>query len=371
MMVGRWSDAIQHRGDQVQGFLTHYFGKGGRRTLLLAGAGFDPRSSMVAEALGSTTGDGLEAIFIREERPEPDLELRPRADANHEHLTRLVETHETVPTDAFAIDGAPVLGRNVVEVLRGVDLSRYTDVVLDLSALSIGASFPMAAFVYEVVRSTNANLHLMVAANAEVDEMIRPVASDIVAPIHGFRGEWNTAATEDAAKLWMPQLAEGQNTLLERIRRHVEPDDVAPILPFPARHPRVGDQLIAAFQEELRETWEVGARDLVYAEENNPLDLYRTIIAIQDRRRPVFEEVGGSLLILSPVGSKVQAMGAMMAAMDRGLPVLYAEAVGYEADFHKIAEGDYVERTTELVHVWLHADFYAEGPLGRTPEESA
>jgi hypothetical protein len=309
----------------------------------------------------------LDCVLLREERPEPDHELRSRADANLRKLTELLPSLRALPVDAFATDRAPVLGRSVVGNLGSVDLTGYTDVILDFSALSIGASFPITAFALQTLQNVpGTNLHLVVAANPAIDELIQPVATDTVTPVHGFKGGWNTNATGGAAKLWMPMLATGtaRRSVLDLIRKEVKPDDIAVILPFPARHPRVGDDLLTEYQEELREdAWGIGARDLVYAEETNPLDLYRTILGIVDRRRPVFEEMGGSLVVLSPVGSKVLAIGSMMAAFERELPVLHAESVGYEVDFRRIEEVGYVG--TELVHVWLHGDVYSSGPLGR------
>ena len=64
-------------------------------------------------------------------------------------------------------------------------------------------------------------------------------------------------------------------------------------------------------------------RNIVYADEGDPLDLYRTILRLDDLRKPVFREVGGSLLVLSPLGSRVTALGALMAALERDLPVAY------------------------------------------------
>ena len=71
-------------------------------------------------------------------------------------------------------------------------------------------------------------------------------------------------------------------------------------------------------------------RNIVYADEEDPLDLYRTILKLDDRRQSVFEKTGGSMLILSPFGSKVMALGALMAALERDLPVAHLEPIGYE-----------------------------------------
>jgi hypothetical protein len=97
---------------------------------------------------------------------------------------------------------------------------------------------------------------------------------------------------------------------------------------------------------------------LVYAAEDDPLDIYRTLLRIDDLRRPVFQASGGSLLVLSPVGSKVLALGTLMAALERNLPVVYLEAIGYEvAQPPSVGNAD-----PELIHVWLEGDAYATGP---------
>ena len=44
----------------------------------------------------------------------------------------------------------------------------------------------------------------------------------------------------------------------------------------------------------------------------------------------MFAGAGGSLLVLSPLGSKVMALGALMAALERDLPVAHLEPIGYD-----------------------------------------
>ena len=80
-----------------------------------------------------------------------------------------------------------------------------------------------------------------------------------------------------------------------------------------------------------------------------------TILRLDDVRRPVFAETGGSMLILSPVGSKVMALGALMAAVERDLPVAHVESIGYEV-------GEDVSMDIEnpnLMHIWLEGDVYS------------
>lgn len=174
--------------------------------------------------------------------------------------------------------------------------------------------------------------------------------------VHGFKGRATLDNSTRAAKLWLPQLATGRGTALNRIHDFLDPHDTCPILPFPSTDPRLGDRLAEEYLQELESAWSVDARDIVYADEADPLDLYRTILKLDDRRKPVFEGVDGSLLILSPLGSKIMAIGALMAALERDLPVAYLESIDYGLD----ASVPAISEAPNLLHIWLEGDVYPQ-----------
>ena len=62
-------------------------------------------------------------------------------------------------------------------------------------------------------------------------------------------------------------------------------------------------------------------------------------------------------LILSPLGSKVMAAGAMMAAIEHELTVQYVETLRY--DFDCTAGADESDAREMIVHIWLHGPVYA------------
>src|SRR6185369_11682497 len=68
-------------------------------------------------------------------------------------------------------------------------------------------------------------------------------------------------------------------------------------------------------------------------------------------------EVGGSQIILSPVGSKALAVGALMAALDRDFTIMYVEALGYDVDLPRL-DAARSASPGDLVHVWLHGEAY-------------
>lgn len=351
--MARWDRCIEHRGDETSSFITDYFSQSDRRVLLIAGAGFDPRSVVVCESLASVAPN-LRTLLIREERPDPAHELVSRAEANLERFRTSVPTVTVTSVDIFGSDNAVVGGRNAVRTVHDAGLGDATDIVVDLSALSVGTSYPIVRYLLESIGTNpSRHLHVFLASDPPLDEAIRPVAGDTVGFVHGFRGQWAIDSTASAAKLWLPQLARGRNAALNRIHDFLAPHDTCPILPFPSSRPRLPDELVEGFLAEIESTWEVDTRNLIHASDDDPLDLYRMILRIDDLRRPVFAEVGSSFLILSPMGTKVLALGALLAALERDLPVAYLEAIAYELVAPTAIPGE-----PHFIHLWLAGDVY-------------
>lgn len=349
----RWDPCVSHRGEDVERFVVEYFGKADRRVLLIAGAGFDPRSTAIAERV-SRAAKSTRAILIQEDRPKPPQGLVLRARSNASALTSAIADNVVIPIEIFGADGAVVGGRNAVGILSKENLEKYTDVIVDTSALSVGTSFPMIRFLVDWFNAKPGNLHVFVTHDPTLDAAIQSVPSDAPGYVHGFRGGATLDEFSLAAKLWLPQLAKGRRGALARLHEFVAPHDTCPILPFPAYDPRLGDKLAEEFLTEFESGWAVDTRNIVYAAEEDPLDLYRTILRLEDLRKPVFREVGGSLMVLSPVGSKVMALGALMAALERDLPVAYLESISYDFDQSVPA----APVTPGLVHIWLEGDAY-------------
>lgn len=355
-MAGRWDPCVSHRGAEIDAFLETYFFQPERRILLVGGAGFDPRSTALARRLAKAKGQ-IRGLFLQEERPKPPPNLVDRATANGDLLRSAIPAHEMASVNIFGTDGAVVGGRNAVGLMNRQDFTQTTDVVVDISALSVGTAFPIIRYLVERAVRVPAefNLHLFVTHDPGLDGAISSVSSDAPSFVHGFRGGSTLDGSASAAKLWLPQLATGRAGALGRLHSFVDPHDTCPILPFPAINPRAGDLLAEEFLTEFESGWSVDTRNIVYADESDPLDLYRTILRLDDLRKPVFAEVGGSLLILSPLGSKIMALGALMAALERDLPVAYLEAIGY--GFEGATSN---EEATDMIHIWLEGEVYPQ-----------
>lgn len=360
----RWERCVSHRGADAEEFVRGYFGGGDRRIGLIAGAGFDPRSARTAELLAGVAGGRMRALFLREERPEPDPHLVASAAANASRLTGLIPDSVVESFDVFdATDTAPVGGRRVVGVLgRQLNTDGLTDLVIDCSALSVGVCFTVTKYCLEVASSRGLNLHVTVLDHPGTDGAIEATHCGRPSPPHGFQGEWQLAQCANAARLWLPQLGRGKRSVLEEVHKFVNPHEVCPILPFPATWPRAPDNLIEEYGDLFERPWQVDDRDLIYAHETSPLDLYRAILRIDAGRRRVFRGTGGSQVILSPVGSKAVALGMLMAALERGFAVVLVESLAYKAApaVLDVSPGP----AGELVHIWLHGEAYAPTTRG-------
>lgn len=361
----RWDPCIYHRGQHTQEFLREYLAAPSRNVLLIAGAGFDPRSTRFAKLMSETAKGKIRAILLKEERPDPAAELVALAAANRDRMVELIPASEVHSINIFAQDNAVVGGRLVASLIGKIPLTDVTDVFVDASALSIGIAFPIVRHLLTTLCSeetkTPCNLHVICCDDPSLDGTIRSTLSGAATAIHGFRGGWGLVSKAEVAILWMPQLSRRKKSVLGEIFRtlqNVQPDTVVcPILPFPASQPRLTDELIEEFADELQSSWQVDARDLVFADEKSPLDLYRTVLRIDDVRRRVFESVGGSQIILTPLGSKALSLGALMAALERDFTILYVESIGYNIDGTMASRADSPD-TGELVHIWLHGEAY-------------
>jgi len=358
-----WEYCVSHRGEaEVDEFCASYFpSRAQSRVGLIAAAGFDPRSCIVARRIAAAVPKS-QAVLIREERPSPDADLVARAEANLKELTDLFPANVVLRVNVLDENNAVVCGRNIITELQSLRRDNqldWTDVVIDASALTIGVSFPLVRYFLELSKARQGpqNVHVMIAANAMLDESIEPIASDSIAYVHAFRGAVTLHTAIRAARLWLPQLARGRGAILERIFRTVAPDDTLPILPFPSSNPRFADELIAEYAGEFESEWEVSAGDLVYADEWDPLDLYRAVLRIHDASTKVFAETGGAVTIISPIGNKASGLGALMAAYERDLAVAYVEAVGFSAK--KLPSAGQPCPSSELVHLWLAGEVYS------------
>lgn len=353
----RWDQCINHRDADALRFISSYFSDKAspRRCLLICGAGFDPRATHVADQLVAAAPQHLRAVLIREERPNADEELHKRADKNQAKLTEAIPDNVVCVINVFSDDEKTVVGgRRITQKLVTEPVDELTDIIIDISALSIGISFPIVQqfFNQASVKRSFPNVHVMVTTSPSIDGAVSSEVMDKLQMVHGFDPDFGTEAESKKPKLWIPQLSGRAQSALKLIFQRLDPEEVCPVLPFPAANPRAVEELMEVFQEEVSGSWSVDARDFLYAAEGHPLDLYRTILRVDAMRRLTYEVEEGSITVLSPLGTKAMALGALLAALDRKLPIAYVESLKYQVQFSDDPP------PPGLIHLWLTGEVY-------------
>jgi hypothetical protein len=369
-MTHSWSNGcIYHRDEDAESFVDEYFKRKACRVLWIGGAGYDPRSTYIPKLLNAASAI-VRCLLVREHRPRPHAQLLSQADTHQAMLQALFPQSKRMDVQVFSQDEATVTGgRDAVRQLHQEDLTDVTDIVLDMSTLSVGISFPLARWLYQtalaaendaagatskgtVKKKRFPNVHVMAVSTPVSGEASTSELLDRHQMIHGFDGGLDIQANVKRARLWLPLLAEDKREAMRIIHSGIQPDETCPILPFPAASPRMVESLIEAYSDELRQSWNVDRRDFLYAAENDPLDLYQTILRLDTSRGLTYQVAGGAVTLLSPLGSKVMAVGALMAALERDLPVVYVETQRYAVPMTPPPP------PSGIVHVWLTGSAY-------------
>lgn len=318
-------------GDDVVEYVGSYF-QGTRRTLFIGNVGFSPDSAFCSRLLVSCKS--VDFRFLVERRPDVPREVSSLAELRENEMRALLgERLEVEPVLICAEDGAPVGGRNACKQAHAwVTAADYSDVVLDVTGMSRGTFFPVARQLVEHGRARGLRVHLLVAeSESPASGRIESVSGDRPDWIHGFQGQVETDAMASALRLWVVQLKLDSSPVLNRLFTSLNtPGEVCPIVPFPSRDPRTGDRLLHALRERWMDDWGESPLSLIYADESDPTDVYRSIRDLHTARQESLEGADvGSVTILSPLGRRLPSIGMFLAAEEYDLPVYYLETVGY------------------------------------------
>lgn len=351
-------DYIWHANSDAAKFIHDYFSKSGN-ILYIGSIGFDPRTLTTYRLLKESAGDKVTPFFLHEVRKEGSAELKARARKREQSLPdELGFQPKVYRVPIFADDGAPIGGTELIKVARAEipDISDFSDIVIDICAMSRGIFFPLTRYLRGIIRASGKpiSLHILVVDQPAVDYSYIPDYYDSAGWMRGFDGDAGLLSKNNkAVKLWLPQLMSQRKTVYETLYKFVSPQDVCPVLPFPGIRAKMVDELVIEYSEQITSTWDTALQNIVLAAESDPLDMYHTVVRVDAARKKIFEN---SFTILSPMGSKVSTIGGLLAAMDLNLPVAYVETLGYsENQKQETLELSNEER---LVHVWVDGPIY-------------
>lgn len=347
---------MSHGGIEASEFVKCFFGASNRKIFLLVAPGFKPDWNYVAKIFAATS-NSISTYIVVEKRPGNSNGFNASVQKSTEDLTSISSCTSLEFLNLFDDQNALTGGRTIVTRLQEISFDDFTDIVIDLSWLSIGTSFPIVRYFFmHAERICNSpNVHLFVSYSHNYENWVLEEPNDAATYVHSFIDRSTHLDTSSkVTRLWLPLLSLGRKGVIDLLYKFVDPDDTCPILPFPSNNPRLVDQLLDEFGEEIVETWDIDSSNFVYASDADPLDIYRTVLRLADLRKSVFNETGGSMLVLSPLGNKIIALGILMAALEQDLPIVHVETMGYQLNSNLSTST--VDPT--LVHVWLTGEAY-------------
>ena len=252
-------------------------------------------------------------------------------------------------------------------IMRAGEIGAYDDIVVDISAMPrMIALTAIAKLIHDLDElegktGRTINLHVSTAESVSADlKTQQGTLSDEVTSVVGFSGHLTAQGTEHVPRVWFPVLGENQADRLIKIQDKLDPDEICPVVPFPSREPRRGDEIIDQHRQVLFDDFQAEPKNILRASEYNPFEAYKQLHSAMDRYRRALKELGGCKAFVSPVSSKLLSVGALLACYDHlhgkvvsnrlmvGIP--YVETAVY---------GDPVggEGKTELYSMWIRGEW--------------
>lgn len=345
-----------------------------RRLLLVVGKGFDVRALETARRLQALGADIDVWLLAFHNGQEDSVLRRKRTDENVEGLGKLFPANriKEVLIDLGGAFQDPIASLKTYEEIRAAgDAMAYDDVVVDISAMPRMVAMTCVAVLLHWLDNPPGgdkcvNLHVTTAESVTADLAAgQGSLRDQVSFVRGFSGELTALTTKDLPHVWFPVLGENQRDRLDRIHQKVTPDEICPVVPFPSRSPRRGDEIIYEHRELLFDTFQVEPRNILLACEYNPFEAYKQVFEAMDRYRRALNELGGCKAFVSPLSSKLLSIAVLLACYDH----LYGQIPG-----KRLKVGiPYVETATyadpvqkpddpfELYSMWIRGEWEAIG----------
>lgn len=322
----RWDPYVLAREHDFDAFWKGQITPTRGRLLFILGRGFDIRTLAALRrvvAAGATPDVWLLAF-------DNGLEDSParvaKTAANEVALHGLVSAGSirNVPIGIAGTGGATETSRNTrMAIQEAGAVDGYDHVVVDISAMPrMVALTAIAKLLHDLDETAanggaNVNLHVTTAESIAADlGAAKGTLRETVTHVVGFSGRLDAQETETWPRVWFPIMGEAQKERLDLIRQTIRPDEICPVLPFPSRQPRRGDEIVGEHREILFDNFQIEPANILLACEYNPFEAYKQLFHAMERYRVALERLGGCKAFVSPISSKLLSVGALLACYD-------------------------------------------------------
>jgi hypothetical protein len=376
----RWENYFMKSDEQFETFWKFYQQNSKPDILYIMGMGFDPRTNLGIESVYSIKAKQHRDTILLRYYKTADEKNTPAPRPVQEHINRLNNFLKEMNHSAAQVrdvvlrseDDKSIASINATYVIPDFSVfEKYTDIIIDISAMPRGIFIPLINKCldlidqYNVDNSIRKNLHVIVTENARLDSYIEDRGTDETATyIHGFRIK-EIGKTDEQKEVWIPLLGENQTNQYNKIKLELNPVEVCPILPFPSDDLKRGDRLIIEYQEQLLNDNNVELKNIVYADESNPFQVYRLLNKTIQRYCESFKLLSGSKIIVSALSSKLLTVGAFMAAYEKkkeglNIGIMHVESLKNDLKPEYEAQKMEIAKHNKLFEIWLAGAPYYE-----------
>jgi len=325
----RWDDAIHFKPDSFETFWADRL-EGAKDILLIIGLGWDPRMTVLSRALKAFGGRGLRHLHLIRYRPSSSYvsPYKEFIDKNIEELDKVIENwaeKKVIDIVTREPNNLYIGDEEISKYYTKFDLTPYTDILVDISSLTKSLYFTLLLIL--VKKSSNSlcdiNVHIVCCQDVVLDSQIIESADD-TRLLKGFKAKLTRLSQQRIPKIWVPVLAKNNSVSLRKLYEFINPQDVYPVLPFPSRNPRNDDDLLVEYRQIFASEWDLNPMNIIYAAEDDPLDVYRSILNLFYQQKEALKPLGRISMAVSALSSKLSSIGAFMSAFEGNMALAHA-----------------------------------------------
>lgn len=364
-------------GADFSPFWQSYLSEEKRDVLFIMGIGFDPRTNVGIQNIYSQAVNGArDTVVLRYYKQQEDV-----GQTNHplvqKHLDQLSKFLNENSLKSFSEkniirrsnDDKSIASINATQSFTEADIKDYDEIIVDISAMPRGIFLPLLNKLMTIIKENNKtapkkkNLHVIVTENATLDAKIEDDGeAEEGIYIHGL-GINDTAKTKQHKDVWITLLGEGQTKQYDTIRKEIDAAEICPVLPFPSQDLKRSDKLIIEYQDLLFNDGSFDPKNIIYADEKNPFQVYRLLRKAIKRYHKSLSILSGCKIIVSVFSSKLLTIGAFLAIYEareekKNAGIKHVESLGHHLEFESEEQLQEVLKENNLVELWLTGNPY-------------
>lgn len=365
-LESRWIDAVHLKPDKLKYFWSERL-KRKKDILIITGLGWDPRTTVLSKTLSSFGGEGLRHLhLIQYSRSKlyesPHEKFIKKNYKEIEHITKNWAKKEDVFI-ATRKEGNSYRGDSEIsKKYVGFDISGFSDILVDISSLPKSLYFTLLLVLVKKSMdfSPEKNIHVVACHDVDFDNQITESTDDIRRLI-GFKGKDGRISAQSMPIILVPIISKNHSISLSKICDKEQPEDIYPILPFPSENPGSDVTLLDEYRHIFLDERNINPSNIIYAAENDPLNVYRRLIKLYNQQKEALEPLGEISMVLSALSSKLSSIGGFMAAYEKKMAVVHAIGRHNPPDDMNLDYWDdnHMEKYSNNLHsIWLTGEPY-------------